>query len=405
MQSTAAFALQRAEMLMRAVERLSTARELSTVTEIVTSTLRALTGCDGATFVLREDELCFYVDEDAISPLWKGQKFPLDACISGWAMNHRSPVVIPDIYVDDRIPIDAYRPTFVKSLCMVPIRSDDPLGALGSYWREEYSATPDDIRIIQVLANSAAIALENLELKGQVERRSTERDDLASRKDELESAIHILAHDLRNPLCAIIGFAQLLETQDDDPNSRLVYSRLIQDAGQQLADQIDRMLTLYRVTNHSITPVPVDLGAIARELADGLVESHPGRRIEFAIEDDLHAIADPVLSRLMLENLLSNAVKYTGRKPEARIELGCRKRAEPHSVFFVRDNGEGFPSDQAHRLFRPLVRLHSDSEFPGTGLGLASVARIVELHGGRVCAEGQKNAGATFSFTLPSLAA
>lgn len=403
------------EILTRTIERLSTANELSTVTETVASAVRTLVGGDGATFVLREDNFCFYADENAIAPLWKGQKFPLTACVSGWAMIHREVVVIPDIYCDDRIPIDAYRPTFVKSLCMVPIRSSNPIGALGCYWQHEHTPSAEDLRKLQIIANCAAVALENLELRGSVQRRSNERDNLASRKEELESAIHSLVHDLRNPLGVMMGYAELIEDQIGDENTRLIYARSISEAGGQLLSQIDRMLDLYRITNRPIQPEPLNLSLIANELADSFAATYPKRSLEFVIEDDLRTIADPVLARLLLDNLLSNAVKYTGKKSTARIELRrgedskgamSKKNSQtnPLSTFFVKDNGDGFDSKDASRLFRPMTRLHSDDEFPGTGLGLASVARIVELHGGRIRADGKKTLGATFYFTLPACA-
>ncbi|HEX6244406.1 MAG TPA: GAF domain-containing sensor histidine kinase [Polyangiales bacterium] len=397
-------AMHHGEILTRAVERLSTASELSTVTETVAAAARALVGSDGATFVLREDERCFYVDEDAIGPLWKGQKFPLKACISGWSMLHREVVVLCDIYLDARIPHDAYRPTFVKSLCMVPIREQSPIGALGCYWSREHAASPEEVRLLQVLANSASVALENLELRGAVTRRSLERDTLATRKQELESAIHSLVHDLRNPLGVMMGFAQILEDSPGDAAVHELCARSISTSGEQLLRQIDRMLALYRITNRPIQPEPLDLSAIARELADGLRAQNRARSVDFSIQADLRAVADPVLTRLMLDNLLSNAVKYTSKKPAAVIELGRMDRGAPLSTFFVKDNGDGFWPNDAHRLFRPMTRLHTDAEFPGTGLGLASVARIVELHGGQIHAEGKKHEGATFYFTLPNAA-
>src|SRR5881227_3603981 len=116
--------------LLEVIQRLSQARDLATVQEIVRAAARRLTGADGATFVLRDGDRCHYADEDAIEPLWKGQRFPMEVCISGWAMLNRQSAVIEDIYADSRIPHDAYRPTFVKSLVMVPIRTLDPVGAI-----------------------------------------------------------------------------------------------------------------------------------------------------------------------------------------------------------------------------------------------------------------------------------
>jgi GAF domain-containing protein len=140
------------ERLVQAVQELSLARDLEQVQQIVRTTARELVGSDGATFVLRDDEQCYYADEDAIEPLWKGSRFPMSACISGWTMLNKQPAVIEDIYADDRIPHEAYRPTFVKSLAMVPIRSLDPIGAIGNYWADGHLATPEEIKLLQALA-------------------------------------------------------------------------------------------------------------------------------------------------------------------------------------------------------------------------------------------------------------
>ena len=404
-----------AGVLIETVERLSTATSLERVTQVVTEAVRLALGCDGATFVLRDDESCHYVDEHAISPLWKGGRFPLTACVSGWAMLNRQAVVIPDIYADDRIPHDAYRPTFVQSLVMAPIRSADPIGALGAYWAEHHDADAEEVRLLGIIANSAAVALENLELRGIVRRGAAERDDLARRADELEQAIYTVAHDLRSPLGAILGYAELLDDivvaspAIDETGKARVFARTIVESGQRMAHQIDMMLGLYRITSRPIEPAPVDLSAVARRVADDLTGRTGRRRIDIDIQDGLRVVADPVLTHLMLENLLGNAIKYTGKKDHAHIELvsvGVETpridRAEPLTTFVVRDNGDGFAPEEAQRLFQPMTRLHSAEDFPGTGLGLASVARIVEMHGGAVRAEGEKSVGASFYFSLPT---
>ncbi|MET0951720.1 MAG: sensor domain-containing diguanylate cyclase [Aeromicrobium sp.] len=163
------------ERLMRAVQELSLARELEQVQHIVRTTARDLAGSDGATFILREDDQCYYADEDAIEPLWKGSRFPLGACVSGWTMVHKQVAVIEDIYVDDRVLHDAYRPTFVKSLVMVPIRSLDPIGAIGNYWADGHLATDDEIRLLQVLADATSIAMGNIAVYTELERRVVDR--------------------------------------------------------------------------------------------------------------------------------------------------------------------------------------------------------------------------------------
>jgi response regulator RpfG family c-di-GMP phosphodiesterase len=165
---------EQARELVDAIQRLSLAATVAQVQEIVRTAARRLTGADGASFVLRDGENCFYADEDAISPLWKGQRFPLTACISGWAMLNRRSTAIEDIYTDDRIPHDAYRATFVKSLVMVPIRTRDPIGAIGNYWADRHRATAQEVELLQALADSTAVAMENVRVYDELESERVE---------------------------------------------------------------------------------------------------------------------------------------------------------------------------------------------------------------------------------------
>src|SRR5262245_32985478 len=175
--------------LVEVVQRLAMARDVVAVREIVRRAARRLTGADGATFVLRDGDRCHYVDEDAIAPLWKGQRFPMSACISGWSMLNRQPAVIEDIYTDDRIPHDAYRPTFVKSLVMVPIRTLDPVGAIGNYWAKPHRPTRAEVKLLQALADTTAVALENVrvfeELEQRVRARTAELEDANRRLEAI----------------------------------------------------------------------------------------------------------------------------------------------------------------------------------------------------------------------------
>jgi PAS domain S-box-containing protein len=157
--------------LIDAVQELSLARDLNAVMAVVRLAARELTDADGATFVLRDGDKCFYAEENAIEPLWKGQRFPLDACVSGWAMLNRQAAVIEDIYTDARVPIDAYRPTFVRSMVMVPIRTREPLGAIGNYWAAQHRPSAEELSILQALADTTAVALENVQMYAELERR------------------------------------------------------------------------------------------------------------------------------------------------------------------------------------------------------------------------------------------
>jgi diguanylate cyclase (GGDEF)-like protein len=185
------------ERLVDVVQQLSLARSVKRIAEIVRHEARELTGADGATFVLREGESCYYADEEAISPLWKGQRFPMDSCVSGWVMSQGRPVMIEDIYADERVPIEAYRPTFVKSLLMVPIRAANPIGAIGDYWASPHQTSEEEVRLLQALADTTAVAMENVLMYSRLEQTVQERtqqlqSEIAERK-RTEEALRQMA--------------------------------------------------------------------------------------------------------------------------------------------------------------------------------------------------------------------
>lgn len=155
------------DLLIQAVQEVSTAASLTDIIGIVNHAARTGTGADGVSFVLRDGDMCHYVDEDAIAPLWKGRRFPINECVSGWAMLHRQAVAIPDITLDLRVPQDAYRPTFVRSLVMVPIRSQAPLGAIGAYWSEHRHFQPATVIWLQALADAASAGIEAVRATGE----------------------------------------------------------------------------------------------------------------------------------------------------------------------------------------------------------------------------------------------
>lgn len=390
------------QRLIGAVQELSLARDLSSVCEIVRSAARVLTGADGATFVLRDRDRCFYVDEDAIGPLWKGKRFPMSACISGWVMNNAQSVVLPDIYADARIPHEAYQPTFVKSMAMVPIRTANPIGAIGNYWATQRKATRREVTLLQALADSTSVALENIQVYNELEHRVKERtNQLQLMNRELEAFASSVSHDLRAPLSNIIGFAGLLAAEDGleaHPRWRQ-YVQRIGEASGRMNELIDDLLHLAQVTRDELVCQAVDLAEIAREVVARQVASHPQRPLSVMTQPSMPGYGDARLLRIVFDNLLSNSWKYTSKRENAAIEIGMRLGPTP--VYFVRDNGAGFDMKNADRLFAPFQRLHSQSEYAGTGVGLTTVQRIIHKHGGEIWAESAIDAGATFSFTLP----
>jgi signal transduction histidine kinase len=394
-----------ADRLVSVIQQLSLARNMDAIAAIVRRAARDLTGADGATFVLREGDQCHYVDEDAITPLWKGCKFPMSACVSGWAMLNRKQAVIPDIYIDSRIPVDAYRPTFVKSLVMVPIRTESPIGAIGNYWANQHLATEEEIRLLQALADSTSVAIENVMLYTSLDDAVRERTtELEAANRDLESFSYSVSHDLRAPLRAIEGFSQLLFTDHFstlDSTARNYLHRIL-GSTRRMGQLIEDLLNLASLGRVPMRRTSVDLSAIAREVFDELNASSPRTQVKLLIAGQILGEGDPGLLRIVLQNLLSNAWKYSSKKVEARIEIGCTTDAKGTQVYYVRDNGAGFDPQFADRLFGVFQRLHAESEFPGTGVGLATVQRIVHRHGGRIWAESALDQGATFYFTLGS---
>jgi light-regulated signal transduction histidine kinase (bacteriophytochrome) len=210
-----------------------------------------------------------------------------------------------------------------------------------------------------------------------------------------------VAHDLRAPLRGIEGFSSMLA---EDCRERLSedgqrYLAHIRDAVQQMRGLIEGLLELARVARGEIGDERVDLSALAGHVAKRLQGAEPSRQVEFAIQECMIAFGDAQLLRAVLENLLGNAWKFTSKREQARIEFGQRREGD-ETVYFIRDDGAGFDMAYAKKLFGVFQRLHAADEFQGTGIGLATVQRIVRRHGGRVWAEGAVGEGATFYFTL-----
>jgi light-regulated signal transduction histidine kinase (bacteriophytochrome) len=225
--------------------------------------------------------------------------------------------------------------------------------------------------------------------------------EMTAANKELEAFSYSVSHDLRAPLRSIDGFSLALledysEKLDDEGKKHL---QRVRAATQRMGDLIDDMLNLSRVTRASMRLENVNVSGLAGEVTEELKKTQPERRVEFRIEKGLEAKADSHLLRIVLENLLDNAWKFTSKRTEARIEFG---KTSNHGTpaFFVRDDGAGFDPACADRLFGAFQRLHATSEFPGTGVGLATVQRIVHRHGGRIWAESSVGHGATFFFTL-----
>lgn len=255
---------------------------------------------------------------------------------------------------------------------------------------------------IDVTAQKIA-ELEILRLNAELERRVAERTaQLQATNRELEAFCYSVSHDLRAPLRSIRGFNEvLLERYSSKLDARgQEFLRRACESSHYMDDLIDDLLKLSRVSRSELLHQNVDLSVLVKVIADELKSAEPARSVEFRIADSLRAHGDERLLRIVLENLLRNAWKFTSKRPNATIEFGSISTPDP--TFFVRDNGAGFDPAFTNRLFGVFQRLHSSSEFAGTGVGLATVQRIVNRHGGRVWGDGSVDHGATFYFSLPA---
>jgi signal transduction histidine kinase len=266
--------------------------------------------------------------------------------------------------------------------------------------RAEIPKRRDELALLVQSFNEMLDEIE--QSRAVLEQRVAERTtELSAANRELEAFSYTVAHDLRGPLQQVSNIGFLLQSDAADggtPEQTALLEKLV-FATNRMSFLIDDLLNLSRASSASIQHVRIDMSALARSILDNFTLGNE-RRIDIVIADGCAANADEGLITVLMENLLRNAWKYSSRRNPAHIEFGCRDEGE-ETVFFVRDNGAGFDSAYVDRLFRPFQRLHSDADFPGTGVGLATVKRIVARHGGRVWATGKVNQGAEFCFTLP----
>ncbi|MBO9665823.1 MAG: response regulator [Bdellovibrio sp.] len=391
--------------LVEVIPELSSARTVEQVMTLVRSAAREIARADGATFVLREGPFCYYADEDAISPLWKGQRFPIESCISGWSMIHKKAVMIEDIYQDSRIPYEYYRPTFVKSLVMVPIRQDDPIGAIGVYWAQKYSLPQDQLELLQALADSVSVALENVSLYNDLNKKIAQLELANEAKDNF---LLTVSHELRTPLNAIIGWTDILReevvTDEDREQGLSVIHRNAKTQARIVEDLLDS--TRIVVGRMRLEREDVELlETIKLAISSLQAEAHKkGIKIRLSTElREAPVMGDSLRLQQVFSNLLMNAIKFSYDGGEILVKV--QKRG-PGVEVQIEDQGVGISEATRKSLFDRFHQGDSTTtrRFGGLGLGLSIAKHLVESHNGQInlYSEGEGR-GTTAQIILPMI--
>jgi two-component sensor histidine kinase len=352
--------------------RLSFARTVDEIGAVLRERLRGIVGADGIAFILRDEDRCHYFDEDAVGPLWKGQKFAMTNCVSGWAMLNRQSVVIEDVYADSRVPHEAYRPTFVKSLAMVPIRPESPLGAIGAYWAVNRRASRDELALIEVIVDAAALAIENARLfqdmqhtlgelatgKREAEALAEERQALLQKTQEALAQRDVLLrevhHRVKNNFQTIVSMLRLQQRHGGSPDE--IYTQTL--------SRIRAMAMVHEQLYQSSDLSRIDFTALLRRLTQAIAEANdPEAKIALRITGGPSVVIldKAVPLSLLVSEIVTNSYKHAFPAGEAGEIILDIDVSDGIVSLVIHDNGRGFDPERVAggfglRLVKILVQ-------------------------------------------------
>ena len=406
-----------------AMEALAGARSLDAVTHVLRAFARRAVGADGIAIVLRDEDQCHYIAEDSMEPLWAGQRFPAATCVSGWAMEHGQTAVIPDVFDDPRVPIEAYRTTFVRSMLMVPIGRIEPIAALGAYWSEFGQPTDNEIALLEALARAASTAIENgrlfasLEaLNGQLDQRVRERTtELERSQDNLRHVQKLdmlglltghVAHDFNNFLMPIVAGLDLILLGKRTPESIERHATIAMQAAESAQTLVQRLLTFAR--RQPLAAKAVELPGLLAGM-QALLTSTLGPRINLSIDLPRRLPAVHADAHQLEVAILNLAVNSRDAMPdggtlslsaEARMGDLPEELAPGHYVCLtVADDGAGMSPSVREAAMEPFFTTKPSGH--GTGLGLSMVHGLTGQLGGTLEIDSAVGKGTSIRMWLP----
>ncbi len=394
----------RLEILIESVKQLAAAQTIENVQQIVTDAGRKLVNSDGSAIVFQDGGECYYAFENTNEPLWQGRRFAAEECISGWVMTNQEPAIIEDVYQDPRIPLEIYKPTYVKSLVMVPVTGMEVIVAVGNYFKNRYLPTDEEVRLLQTLADAAATAIGNIRLYNELEERVNQRTrQLQAANKELETFTYSVSHDLKAPLRGIDGYSKLLvDLYGDQMNDEAKhFIGIIRNSTLHMNRLIDDLLSYSRLERSHLRKEKIDFANFLQSILNTYRKELEESSFDVEIlAPDIELVADSTGLSVILRNFIENAIKFTRNSPVPKIQI-VLSDSEDSWIISVKDNGIGFDMKYHSRIFDIFQRLHRAEDFPGTGIGLALVGKAIGRMGGKTWGNSAPGKGATFFVEIP----